>query len=87
MKIIVSIAKPAKNTKEEQVWHGILGEINSEIKNGRYQGTEKLGEGSWQILSDSGLPTLGHVIQSCEAERLSYQVVFVEAGTEWKRSF
>ena len=85
MKIIVSIQKPKKHTKAEKEWFGIVKETNDLLKNG--VAAVMLNEGTWQIENESGLPVLGSVLHDAEAEGLSYRILFVDSGVEWKRSF
>lgn len=85
MKIIISIEKPTQSRKKEYEWRDILGETNALLKDGIE--AVKLGEGSWQIESENGLPVFAYALHAAEAENLSYRVLFVESGTEWNRSF
>ncbi|MBE0545372.1 MAG: hypothetical protein IH623_28870 [Verrucomicrobia bacterium] len=87
MKIVVSIPKPPKESGRERLWISVVSDVNKAIKDGQHQGGEILGEGSWMIVSDSGLPILGFVLHAAEAEKLSHQVLFSDSGTEWKRAF
>lgn len=85
MKIIVSIQRPKKNTKEEREWSAVVRETNALLKDD--VGAVMLNEGTWQIESESGLPLLGSVLHDAEAENLSYRILFADSETEWKRSF
>lgn len=85
MKIIVSIQKPARNTREEREWRGILSETNALLQDDG--GAEMLNEGTWQIESESGLPVLACILHSAEAENIPYRVLFADSETEWRRSF
>lgn len=85
MKLIVSIQRPKKNTKEEREWFGIVKETNALLQDG--VAVVMLNEGTWQIENESGLPVLASVLHDAEAEGLSYRILFADSGVEWKRSF
>jgi hypothetical protein len=85
MKIIISVPKPAKHSKAERELRSIASEINNLLKSG--VAASMISEGSWQIDGESGLPVLASLMHALEAENVSYRILFVESGTEWKHSF